>query len=159
MSKSPHIALLAAVIAGTAFQVAARTEDADVPDPHQWLEAVEDPKALAWVRERNAEAESEIASGAGFRKLEADILAILDSDAKIPAVEKIGAHYYNFWKDAGHERGIWRRTTLDEYRKPAPAWETVLDLDALNRAEGENWVWHGAECLRPDYTRCLVALS
>ena len=75
--------------------------------------------------------------------------AILDSDAKIPGVEKIGDHYYNFWKDKNHERGLWRRTTLEEYRKPQPQWETVLDLDALKRkAEDENWVWHGADCLQ-----------
>lgn len=74
-------------------------------------------------------------------------------------IEKIGAYYYNFWKDAQHQRGLWRRTTLDEYRKPEPAWETVLDLDALNTAEGTQWVWHGANCLRPKYQRCLIALS
>ena len=67
---------------------------------------------------------------------QADIRAILDSDQKIPGVQKIGDHYYNFWKDKQHERGLWRRTTLDEYRKPQPKWETVLDLDALNKAEG-----------------------
>src|SRR3546814_15544275 len=83
----------------------------------------------------------------------------LDSDAKIPYVGKRGEYYYNFWQDAQYERGIWRRTTLDEYRKDEPKWETLLDLDALNKAEGENWVWHGADCLRPDYERCLVALS
>src|SRR5690606_15798454 len=94
-----------------------------------------------------------------FRQLEADILAILDSDAKIPYVSEMDGMYYNFWKDAEHERGIWRRTTLEEYRKPDPKWETVIDLDALNAAEGENWVWHGSNCLRPAYERCLVALS
>ncbi|HVK50178.1 MAG TPA: prolyl oligopeptidase family serine peptidase, partial [Pseudoxanthomonas sp.] len=91
------------------------------------------------------------------------ILAILDSDAKIPGVQKIGAYYYNFWKDKQHERGLWRRTTLEEYRKLQPQWETVLDLDALNQAEGlsgdEKWVWHGADCRKPDYSRCLIALS
>jgi hypothetical protein len=91
--------------------------------------------------------------------MEADILAVLDSDAKIPGVEKIGAYYYNFWKDKDHERGLWRRTTLQEYRKAQPQWETVLDLDALNAAEDAKWVWHGADCLKPDYTRCLIALS
>src|SRR3546814_2139658 len=54
---------------------------------------------------------------------------------------------------------MWRGTTIEEYRKDEPKWETLLDLDALNKAEGENWVWHGADCLRPDYERCLVALS
>ena len=45
--------------------------------------------------------------------------------------KKRGEHYYNFWKDAEHPRGLWRRTTLAEYRKAEPEWETVLDLDAL----------------------------
>ena len=128
-------------------------------DPWLWLEEVEGEKALDWVKARNARTEAELADTAEFRRLESELLSILDSDAKIPYVQKIGDHYYNFWKDARHERGIWRRTTLQEYRKPDPKWETVIDLDALNEAEGENWVWHGADCLRPDYTRCLVALS
>jgi prolyl oligopeptidase len=85
-------------------------------DPYQWLEGVDDPRALAWVRAENARTEAELASTPGFKRLEAEIRAILDSDAKIPVVEKIGDHYYNFWKDAQHERGLWRRTTLDEYR-------------------------------------------
>ena len=113
-------------------------------DPYQWLEDVTGDKSIAWVREQNAKSGAELAQSAPFRKLEGDIRAILDSDAKIPVVEKIGDHYYNFWKDKSHERGLWRRTTLDEYRKPQPRWETVIDLDALNAAEKENWVWHGS---------------
>lgn len=129
------------------------------PDTHQWLEEVTGERQLAWVKQQNAKAEAELASTPEFKALEADIRAILDSDAKIPGVEKIGPYYYNFWKDKNHERGLWRRTTLEEYRKTSPKWETVIDLDALNKAEGENWVWHGANCLKPEYRRCLVALS
>ena len=132
-------------------------------DPYLWLEGVEDPKALEWVRERNAKAEAEIAGTPEFQKLEGDLRAILDSTDRIPGVTKIGDYYYNFWRDKANPRGLWRRTTLDEYRKPAPKWETVIDLDALNAAEGraenEKWVWHGAECLKPKYERCLIALS
>lgn len=128
-------------------------------DPHQWLEDVAGERQLDWVRQRNARAEAELAETPAFKRMEAEILAILDSDEKIPGVYKMGDHYYNFWQDRQHERGIWRRTTLDEYRKPNPRWETILDLDALNKAENENWVWHGANCLRPAYSRCLVALS
>jgi prolyl oligopeptidase len=133
-------------------------------DPYRWLEDVTGDKPLAWAREQNARTDAELAQGPQFAKLQSDILAILDSDEKIPDVEKIGDYYYNFWKDAGHERGVWRRTTLEEYRKDDPAWDTIIDLDALNAAEGENWVWHGAECLKPQapngaYERCLVALS
>ncbi len=128
-------------------------------DPYLWLEDVGGDTALAWVREQNAKSEAELAATPAFKQLETDIRAILDSDAKIPGVQKIGDHYYNFWKDRNHERGIWRRTTLESYRTDNPQWETVIDLDALNKAEGENWVWHGADCLKPDYQRCLVALS
>lgn len=139
---------------------AAHAKEPAVPaDPHAWLEDVGGERQLAWVREQNAKAEAELARTPAFDALEAQILAILDSDAKIPGVEKIGPYYYNFWKDKTHQRGLWRRTTLAEYRKDTPAWETVLDLDTLNKAENENWVWHGAQCLPPQYARCLIALS
>ncbi len=127
-------------------------------DRHLWLEEVTGDAALAWVRARNAESANVLQTG-DFAALEQRILAILDSDARIPDLTKLGSRYYNFWRDATHPRGVWRRTTLDEYRKAQPAWETVIDLDALAAAEGENWVWQGAECLKPACRRCLVSLS
>jgi prolyl oligopeptidase len=142
---------MAGLVAGVAM--------ATVEDPWAWLEEVTDDKALGWVREHNAKTVARLESDPGFVALRDDLRAILDSDARIPYVDKMGGWYYNFWKDAQHERGVWRRTTMDEYRKAEPAWETVLDLDALAREEGEAWVWHGADCLRPEYTRCLVSLS
>ena len=163
MSTLSHACQALGLFAGLAGATAAHAQATpDAPatdDPYAWLEDVGGDRALGWVREQNARAEAELASTPEFKRLEADILAILDSDEKIPGVEKIGDHYYNFWKDANHQRGLWRRTTLEEYRKPKPRWETVIDLDALNKAEGENWVWHGADCLKPRYARCLVALS
>jgi prolyl oligopeptidase len=74
-------------------------------------------------------------------------------------INKEGPHYYNFWRDAKNKRGLWRRTSLEEYRKPEPNWEIVLDLDALAEEEKENWVWSGAAFLRPSYDRCLIELS
>ncbi len=134
-------------------------EPAVTDDHYAWLEEIGGADPLEWVRAQNAATESTIASSPLFVPIKAEMRAILDSDARIPAVQKIGGHYYNFWKDATHERGIWRRTTLDAYRRPQPCWETVLDLDALNEAEGESWVWHGAETLKPQNRRCLIALS
>jgi len=151
-------ACLAAGLISASLSGAAMAADAD-QDKYAWLEDVTGDKPLAWVKEQNAKAEARLAQSPQFKAMESGIRAVLDSDAKIPGVEKIGDYYYNFWKDKQHERGVWRRATLVEYRKAEPLWETVLDLDALNKAEGENWVWHGANCLRPQYTRCLVALS
>ena len=128
-------------------------------DPHLWLEDVTGEKQIAWVRERNAESTRVLTSGTGFPVLERRILSILDSKERIPAVTKIGDRYYNFWRDAANPKGVWRSTTLDEYRKAEPAWETVIDIDALAKAENENWVWHGATVLEPEDRVCLVSLS
>jgi prolyl oligopeptidase len=128
-------------------------------DPHLWLEDVLGENALSWVRERNGKTLEQFAAEDRFRNLEASLLTILDDDQRIPAVTKHGGHLYNFWRDKSHPRGLWRRTTLDEYRRAEPAWEILLDLDALGKDEGENWVWAGATVLRPDCTRALLSLS
>src|SRR5690625_1313326 len=117
-------------------------------DPYLWLEDVEGDEALAWVRARNAEKAQKLSESDQFQSTKARIRSVLDSDDKIPGVAKIGDQYYNFWRDANHVRGIWRRTTLESYRSADTEWETVLDIDALNEEEGENWVWHGARILR-----------
>ena len=128
-------------------------------DPHEWLENVTDEKALDWVRTRNAKAEAQLQSDPAYKPLYEDLLAILDSDARIPMVTKHGVYLYNFWRDKKNERGLWRRTTMQEYKQADPKWDVLLDLDKLSADENENWVWSGADMLRPDYTRCLVSLS
>ena len=128
-------------------------------DPWLWLEDVSGEAPLAWVGERNALTVEGYAQGAAFAASRDRFKAILDSDDRIPYVSKHGDAWYNFWRDERNPRGIWRRTTLAEYRKDSPAWEVVLDVDALAEAEGENWVFKGAECRRPDFRRCLVMLS
>jgi prolyl oligopeptidase len=129
------------------------------PDPYRWLEAVDGEAALAWVASHDTVSTTMIEAQPGFAKLRGQIREILDSKDRLAYVRKMGAHFYNFWRDADHPRGVWRRTSLDEYRKAAPQWETVLDLDALAKVEGENWVWKGEECRYPDWDRCLISLS
>ena len=136
-----------------------RETNNDNRDPWLWLEDVDWDRALNWVRARNAESERELTALPGYAPLRARLKTILDARDRIPYVGHHDGRYYNFWRDADHERGLWRRATLAEYRKPAPAWETVLDLDALARAESENWVWAGVTFLEPHGTRCLVSLS
>src|SRR5207249_3058087 len=116
-------------------------------DPYLWLEEVEGTRALAWVREQNARAEKRFAADRRYEKLRREFLAIFDSRAQIPYVSRMGGHYYNYWRDARNPRGIWRRVAVDEYAQADPRWEKVLDLDALARAEKENWVWMPPVCL------------
>ena len=128
-------------------------------DPFQWLEDVTGDKAIEWVKARNAKSQARMEADPSFNALREDLLAILDSDARIPFVSKQGEFYYNFWRDKKNERGLWRRTTLEQYKTPDPKWDVILDLDALGKAENENWVWKGASLLRPDYKRALITLS
>lgn len=128
-------------------------------DPYRWLEEVAGERALSWVRERNAEAVAELTVTSRFAALRAEIREVLDSTDRIPYITRRGGYRYNFWRDREHPRGLWRRTTLSEYRTQRPDWQILLDVDALARDEGENWVYGGARCLRPDYRRALVSLS
>ncbi|MFI7514578.1 prolyl oligopeptidase family protein [Micromonospora echinofusca] len=132
----------------------------ETDDPYLWLEDLDGADAARWVRDRNAETVAALTGGEGFAALRAELRQVLDADDRIPYPGWRGDHlYYNFWTDAAHPRGIWRRTTLEQYRRPEPEWDVLLDLDALAAEEGENWVWSGATVLRPGYGRCLVSLS
>ena len=116
-------------------------------DPYLWLEDVTGEQALNWVRDRNA-VTTEALAGERFDATESSIREVLDTDARIPYARRRGQFLYNFWRDGKNVRGLWRRTTMDEYRKDEPAWDVLLDLDALAADEGENWVWGGAQVLR-----------
>src|SRR5579863_9104744 len=96
-------------------------------DPYQWLEDVTGERALSWVRLQNAVSTNELESLPNFEPIRARLLSILDSKERIPFVAKHGRWYYNFWRDQNNPRGLWRRTTLQEFKKNDPAWETVLD--------------------------------
>ena len=128
-------------------------------DPFRWLEDVQGEQALAWVRERNAESEGLLTARPEYAPIRDQLLAVLNSKERIPQITRRGDHFYNLWRDDTHPRGLWRRTTLAEYRQPSPSWETVLDIDALAADEGENWVWAGADALDTAPHRCLVSLS
>lgn len=130
-----------------------------VADEYEWLEDVLGDRSLAWVEEQNNRSLPQIESYPGYQQLYDNALAILNSSARIPEVTRLGDYYYNFWQDAEHVRGIYRRTTLEEYRKEDPQWQTVLDIDALALSENANWVYKGVNCLYPEYRHCLVSLS
>ena len=127
-------------------------------DPYLWLEDIDSPQVREWITARNAETTGALIDP----RFEADRTAVLDmlnADDRIPGVGRRGQYVYNFWRDAAHPKGLWRRTTLDDYRKPEPHWDVLLDVDALAKAESEDWVWAGCTMLPPDYRRGLVQLS
>ena len=156
MGKFPFMKSLLLLSLGLMISAKALAQETD---PNLWLEDVTGDKALEWVKAQDVITKRELTSGPDFEPLRQRVLAIYDSKEKIPFVTKAGKFYYNFWKDADHARGIWRRTTPEEYRKKDCVWETVLDIDKLAADEKENWVWNSDDMRYPDYTRCLIRLS
>ncbi|MFF5793203.1 prolyl oligopeptidase family protein [Paeniglutamicibacter sp. NPDC012692] len=131
-------------------------------DPLQWLEELDSPRAMEWVLAQNARTESELFD-TGFDACRDAILSVLDATDRIPTVTKRGEHYYNFWRDAEHPKGLWQRTTWDSYQGEDPLWEVLLDVDALAADDNVDWVFSGAQMLRPKpgnpYARALIKLS
>jgi prolyl oligopeptidase len=131
---------------------------ANAEDPFVWLEEIEGEKAIEWVKERNTQALSRL-KGDWFGRVEPELRKMYLAEDRMPGVDIMGPSLFNFWQDKVHVRGIWRRTTMDSYRTSNPVWETILDLDAISKAEDENWVWKDVDCLPPEYRRCMVSLS
>ncbi len=128
-------------------------------DPYLWLEDIQGAKALDWVKARNDVTAKRLTARADYAPLYRDALAVLDSASRIPEVAPHGKYLYNFWQDVKNPRGLYRRTTPEEFRKENPRWETVLDVDALGAREGKPWAFGGATWRRPDEKRCLIKLS
>jgi prolyl oligopeptidase len=131
-------------------------------DPFLWLEELDSQRAMDWVVGQNNRTEAELFDN-DFEATRAGILEVLDATDRIPMVTKRGEHYYNFWRDSQHPKGLWRRTRWESYLENDPVWEILLDIDALAAAENIEWVFSGAQMLRPaanqPYERALIKLS
>ena len=128
-------------------------------DDHLALEEVNGTEAMAFVAKSNQRALAALTGDRRYETFRRQAEAILTATDRIPGPGFLGDGIGNFWQDAANPKGIWRRTTLDSYRSANTQWETLLDIDALARAEGRDWVFKGADCLAPDETRCLISLS
>ena len=128
-------------------------------DDHLALEKVDGAEAMAFVAEENRKSLAVLTGDPRYETFRREAEAILTAEDRIPSPSFLGDGVGNFWQDAANPKGVWRRTTLDSYRTATPRWETLLDIDALSRAEGTDWVFKGADCLAPDDARCLISLS
>ena len=150
----------AAVVAAFAIGrvVTAQTPE-NLPDPYLWLEQADGERAMTWVRAQNAKTVAVLESDPRYQVLHQQALAIIEAKDRIPMPHALHGAIFNFWQDADHVRGIWRRTTLTSYRTAAPRWTTVLDLDQLATAEKANWFLKDVDCVEPSEQRCMLSLS
>ncbi len=123
-------------------------EGVKAADDHLALEEVDGAEARAFVAASNEKALAALTGDRRYEPFRQQAEAILTATDRIPGVSFLG-----------NPKGVWRRTTLASYRTAQPQWETLLDIDALAKAEGKDWVFKGANCLAPDETRCLINLS
>ena len=149
---------LAAALVFAAAPIAAQESGAE--DPYIWLEEIQGERALAKVDQWNADTEAVLTAQAEYPLAKAWARQILDDTRQIAMPYAImGDQVTNLWRDSDNPRGLWRTATLESYLAGAPEWRTLIDVDQLGEDEGQSWVWHGANCLAPEYTRCLVSLS
>ena len=146
-----YIIILSALITGYSFAQ-------DQTDPNLWLENIDSAKALTWVKAHDKKTLDVLEKFPDFKKIEKQNMDILDSKERIAYPSIVGNYVYNFWQDPQHERGIWRRTKLDDYLS-SPKWETLLDIDSMSSADNAKWVFKGANFLYPKFERCIVSLS
>jgi len=148
-----------ALAGAVAVTLGAAAATAQSEDPYSWMSEIEGERALTWARAENERTLGELQGDPRYQPMYDRALEILQATDRIPAVAMRPSGYYNFWQDGTHVRGILRRTTPESYRTDTPRWETVLDIDALAREEGRNWVYRGMTCLPPEQRLCLVTLS
>ena len=148
------LAAVALATGGAFAQMPAMNED-----PHIWLEEKDGAKALAWVESENTRTLARLESDPRYKPFFDEAFAIVSADDRIAMPRMIAGRIFNLWRDKTHPQGIWRWTTEADYASATPRWTTLIDLDALSKAEGKKWVWKGATCLQPEERRCLVALS
>ena len=150
---------LLVLLTAIALPSIAQAQNPDPADPFIWLEEVSSPRSMAWVEHQNEITTNRLEADPRYARNYNEALEIAGAKDRIPEPEFVHGEIYNFWEDPDHLRGIWRKTTLADYSSQQPHWTTVLDIDALNKAEGKSWVFKGAELLKPDETRCMIELS
>lgn len=159
MQNLRPLALALLALASGAGSAAIAADSAPHNDNYLWLEEVDSPRAMQWVQDKNAVTAKRLGALPNYGSLHVDAMAALTSTSRVPEVNQHGKYLYNLWQDQEHPRGLYRRTTVDEFRKADTKWETVLDIDLLAKTEGKAWAFGGADCLAPEHRRCLISLA
>lgn len=128
-----------------------------LPDPYLWLEDRNGEKATAWARVESEITKRHFEQDPRFSQATQELLKVFNSPEKIPMPQMFEGFVYHLWQDDFHQRGLWRRTSVDEYIKETPSWEVLLDLDKLSSQEQEPWVYKCCIHL-PGSDQVMVAL-
>jgi prolyl oligopeptidase len=137
----------------------AHSQSSDPEDKYIWLEDANGPRAMDWVKAEDARTAKILEADPLFAQFDAEALKVSEDPSRLPIPGLQGNEVYNFWNDEKNVRGLLRKTTLSDYSTPTPPWQTVLDIDALDKQESKSWVFHGSDCLYPGDEYCIFNLS
>jgi prolyl oligopeptidase len=158
MARFARALMMAGVVAAAVPAVSAAPPKQT--DPNLYLEQVDGVRALNKVKAWNAKTLAALEKQPGFAEYRKRALDLLSTNLKIAEPDEvIGDKVLNFWQDEQHPRGIWRLSPLTAFAAGKPAWRTLLDIDAMSKADNKKWVFKGATCLSPAYVDCMVSLS
>jgi prolyl oligopeptidase len=119
-------------------------------DEHLGLENLTDEKVTQWVEKESAKTLSEIRNMANYNARYKDNVKILTQrEYNIQFPTSVGEFVYNHYWTSSQPGGIWRRATLNEYRKDSPSWQTLFNVDAYNKDTNQQWSFHAAQVQSP----------
>ena len=123
-----------------------------------WLEDLRSDSVLRWAEARTARTREHFASLPVHDSLVAEIRSAAASrfvpQRGVPAPASRTGPWANRFR-----AGVWMRQPVERFERGENAWERVLDLDSLSRAEGARFDIASVECLPPAHERCLLLLS
>jgi len=138
---------------------ASAKELSKVEDEYLWLQNIDGERAMSWVENANQTTANKLTKDPLYQEIYSDVLAALDSKDKLPELNIIGDYVYQLQRSAEKPRGVYERTKFNLFKAGKPAWQTVLDIDAMSKRDKQKWVFHGMSCLAPENKHCLVYLS
>src|SRR3569833_1114396 len=87
-------------------KAAAETTDTD---PNLWLSDIHGAKAVAWAKERPDKTLATLKSDPNYQRDYDSLLKVLNANDRIAMGNLDHGDVLNFWQDAQHVRGLWRK--------------------------------------------------
>ncbi|MFN7454228.1 MAG: prolyl oligopeptidase family serine peptidase [Pseudobdellovibrionaceae bacterium] len=126
-------------------------------DSHFWLEEIENPRCLDWVKQENNLTEQQLTPHPDFQTTRDFARKVLTDPHKIPYGWFKGDWYYNIWSDEKNPLGVIRRTLAAPL--PQVNWQTIFDVDTYSTSKGQNWTIKSFDINPYDPSVALLSLS
>ncbi|MCE3010761.1 MAG: prolyl oligopeptidase family serine peptidase [Proteobacteria bacterium] len=126
-------------------------------DPYHWLETIEGPESLDWVKAENQLTENLLSKHPQFLQTKHFVKQVMTDPSKIPYGWFKDDWYYNIWMDEKNPLGVLRRTKAEDL--PKLSWQVVFDVDSYSQIKNQKWTIKSFEINPYDPSKALLSLS